>query len=199
MSGKIRITLKRGQDESVFAGDDLPGGSEQPGFVAAPVAAPRKRKPKVTVRDEERDEPEEPPESEPGIATSNSAPAAPNDDSVHGIPYVRMLNRSSVVVAVPAHDVPARIHCGFQFIFGEPAVPRVLGNPDLCDKAGPGWTAFPRAGGNAIRKMSQAVSFWIRCMMDDRASRDEISKQVDWSWLDKHAPAMLSSMASMEP
>lgn len=213
MGGKVTITFVRGGDKSVFDRDDLPAPSEQTHLTepdGTPTVRARRNGKAAKVKPVVRPMKTEPKDLEDDAATPGTEPAPaldsqsanrprpPFDPMNHGYAYVRMLNRNSVVVPVIASDIPARIHCGYQFIYGEPAVPREGGDADICDKAGPGWSAFPRSGGGGIKKMTEAVRYWHKCMLDDFAIKDEISPEVDWAWLDV-VPRMIEKTASMEP
>lgn len=198
MSRKITITLRKsGEDLDPFGVDAPPVPSQ----VDDAPATKKKRKPhpkQVSKRVRNMTDSEfKEFEREEGLSGPEQAAPKPEpvkakaDDDSTGEAFVRMLNRNSVVVAVRANDVPDRVLTGYQFIYGEPTVPRSHGNPDRCDKTGPGWVPFPRPGGSGLQKITEAVSYWIKCMQNDRAEKDTISPDVDWSWLDTRADVML--------
>lgn len=138
------------------------------------------------------------PQHVPQIPAANVTQAAkPKRESSynHGLPYVRMLNRSGVVVPVTTNDIVDRVTNGYQFIHNEPAVPRSIGNPNKPDYPPP---YFPRPG-YAVRAgggVTEAVRVWVRAMQEDKlrnmSQPGSVSDEVEWDWFEVHASTILA-------
>lgn len=170
---------------SSFLFDDTPPAPDLRGTKRGKARPPAKPKRAAKPPAPKPAKPDEPLTVEP-------KPRAPDDASV-GTPFVRLLNRSSAVVPVPARSVISRIDNGYQFIHGEPAVPRSNGNASRPDNPGP---YMPRAGLPPPKGPVAAAMTWLRAMQQDRAANIQ-NPLLDWAWLDTYLPQVIAAYGKM--
>lgn len=152
-----------------------------------PVAPPKKprapRKPKAPPTEEvEQDEGEDAGELHSATAAPKKGPPPEVDDS-HGDPFVRMLNGNGDVRGVVVGLVLERLCDGYKFIEGEPVIPRIRGNPDVCDQKGqPGWYPKQRNMAKPVTEQD-ARSVWLGLMEMDAIQFGNQRADLQWGFM----------------